>query len=228
MTIPPKDLRASWGLALWTFLAPIFLVVFVRWALVEPFVVPSGSMIPTLFIHDHIFANKLAYGLHWPFSNRWLLHWASPQHGDVAVFRYPKTPDVFYVKRIVGLPGDEISVNHGLVYINGKKIEQEPIPLPAGADSSFQYNREGTHVVRYLDKQNSFFHPVKVPEGQFFAMGDNRDQSSDSRYWGFVPEENFVGSVGWIWMSCENTLPSASFLCDPQGIRWNRILIRVQ
>jgi signal peptidase I len=178
--------------------------------------------------YDHIFANKLAYGIHLPFSNRWLLHWGSPERGKIAVFRYPKTPDVFYVKRIVGLPGDEIAVVHGLLYINGEKVAQETISAPTGADTSFEYRREGSHIVRYLDRENSFFHPLKIPLGQYFAMGDNRDQSSDSRYWGFVPEENFVGSVGWIWLSCANTLPSASFLCDPQTIRWNRILIPVQ
>jgi signal peptidase I len=223
-----KDLRATWPQALTTLLTPIVLVLMVRWMLVEPFVVPSGSMIPTLQIHDYIIANKLAYGLHVPFSSKWLVHWADPKRGEVAVFRYPKTPDVFYVKRIVAVPGDEIAVAHGQLLINGTPLEQTPIERPKGEDARFAYYHEGTHTVRFLDKETSFFHPLKVPEGKFFAMGDNRDQSSDSRYWGFVPEENFVGSVKWVWLSCEKTLASSGFLCDPQAIRWNRVLIGVQ
>lgn len=223
-----KDLRATWPQALFTFFMPIFLVLGVRWILLEPFVVPSGSMIPTLLIHDHILANKLSYGVHLPFSNKWLVHWSNPQRGDIAVFRYPEKTDVFFVKRIVAIPGDEVSVTHGILSINGKPLGQVDASIPAGADHRFQYFTESGHLVRYLEKESSNFHSIKIPEGQYFAMGDNRDQSSDSRYWGFVPEENFVGAVQAIWLSCEKTLPSASFLCDPSTIRWNRVLIGVK
>src|SRR5580692_10571238 len=119
-----KDLRATWPQALLTFFAPLLLLVCVRWIFFEPFVVPSGSMIPTLLEHDHIVANKIAFGVHFPFTRSWLLHWSNPQRGQVAVFRYPKSPEVYFVKRIVGLPGDEISVDHGILQVNGQAVEQ--------------------------------------------------------------------------------------------------------
>ncbi len=223
-----KDFRATWPQAFITFFAPMVMVLLVRWILLEPFVIPSGSMIPTLLIHDHIFVNKLAFGIHVPFSKKWFIHWSNPKHDDIAVFRYPETPEVYFVKRIVGLPGDEISVEHGTLSVNGEAKSLLEAPLPSEGDEKFKYFTESQHLVRYMDKEISFFHSIKVPEGQYFAMGDNRDQSSDSRVWGFIPEENFVGTVQKIWLSCEKTLPSASFLCDPSTIRWNRLLLGVQ
>jgi signal peptidase I len=228
-----KSLKGTWSQALLTFFGPILAVMIIRWAIVEPFVVPSGSMIPTLKIHDHIIANKMAYGLHIPFSQKWLIRWSRPERGDIAVFRFPKTPDVFYVKRIVGVPGDEIELKGGILFINGKAAQQNDI---RGEESGFDYFKEdfstvGTenaHVIRYLDKESAHYEPRKILEGQYFAMGDNRDQSSDSRVWGVIPEENLIGSVRWVWLSCEYTLASAQFLCDPQTIRWERIFKRLE
>ena len=226
-----RDLRATWTQALVSFLSPIFLVVLIRILIVEPFVIPSGSMIPTLLVHDHILAEKWAYGLHVPGIDAFVLKWANPKTFDIVVFRYPKNPDVFFVKRVIGLPGDEISVHEGNLKINGKEIPQELMTevknWPIEMDSRFAYFNEAGHVVRFEDKNDSSFHELKVPAGFLFVMGDNRDQSSDSRVWGFVPINNLIGRVSRVWLSCRETLPSANYICNPQTLRWDRILISV-
>lgn len=226
-----KDLRGTWPQALLTFFGPVVLILAVRWLLIEPFVIPSGSMIPTLQIHDHIFVSKLAYGVHLPFGRSFLFQWQHPQVGQVVVFRFPESPEVFYIKRVIATAGDEISVGQGSIQVNGKVYSQESIEAPEREEAGFDYYREtSTHsyVVRYLNKEMSHFHPIKVPEKSFFVMGDNRDQSNDSRFWGFVPEENLIGTAQIIWLSCEETLKSAQFLCDPSSIRWDRLLKKVQ
>lgn len=223
-----KDLRATWPQALLTLFGPLILFFGVRWALVEPFVIPSGSMIPTFLAHDHILVQKWAYGLHVPFSKKWLLQWSSPKRGDIVVFRFPENPDVFYVKRTMGLPGEKISVQGGTVHINGQPLELMPGEGPVNhvTDSGFEYFQEEGHWVRYRDLDRSEYHEVTVPEGHIFVMGDNRDQSNDSRFWGFVPDENIVGRSWMIWLSCGMTLSSAQFLCDPATIRWDRLMLK--
>lgn len=221
------DLRGTWPQALITFFTPIFLIFGLRWAILEPYVIPSGSMIPTLLIHDHILANKLAYGLHVPFSSAWVLQWGKPQKGEVVVFRFPETPDVFYIKRILAVGGDEISVQNGVVYINGKPNLIEPDEFKGG-DTGFDYYKENGHWVRYSSKNDSQFQALRVPEGHFFVIGDNRDQSYDSRFWGFVPDKNLIGRAARVWLSCEHMLPSASFICDPATIRWDRLLLDIK
>jgi signal peptidase I len=223
-----KDLRGTWRQAFLTFFAPILLISFTRWALVEPFVIPSGSMIPNLLIHDHIFASKLSYGLHVPFSSKWLTRWAAPQRGEVVVFRYPKNPDVYYVKRIIGLPGDQIRMSHGVVFVNGQAMDLVPLPGKEQEEGFAYFTENGHHIVRYQNKDQADYDTIQVPESHYFALGDNRDQSADSRVWGFVPENNLVGRAKLIWLSCAKTLPSASFLCDPQTLRLNRFLISVE
>jgi len=229
--VSPQDLRTTWARAIATFVSPICFIVLIRILIVEPFVIPSGSMIPTLLVHDHILAEKWAYGLHLPGVDSFLLKWAQPRRFDIVVFRYPKNPDVYFVKRVIGLPGDEISIREGILKINGQEIEQKLIEeikdLNIEMDSRFEYFMEDHHVVRYEDKQQSTFHELKVPAGYIFVMGDNRDQSSDSRVWGFVPVNNLVGRVSRVWLSCSETLPSANYICNPQVLRWNRILISV-
>lgn len=222
-----KDLRATWLQALWALLAPILLIVALRVFLIEPFVIPSGSMTPTLLVHDHIFAEKWAFGLHWPWQDKFFIQWSMPKRFEIVVFRYPKNPDVYFVKRVIGLPGDEISIKEGLLKINGEVLEQtltEAAPfLKIDPDDRFEYFTENGHTVRYLYHQDSYFHTLKVPEGHLFMMGDNRDQSSDSRVWGFVPIGNLVGRVQRVWLSCSETLPSANYICNPQTLRWERI-----
>lgn len=215
-----SDLRASWPQALLTFFSPLLLLALMRWLLIEPYVIPSGSMIPTLLIHDHIFVNKLAYGVHWPFQTSWLARWSEPERFDVVVFRFPDNPRVFYVKRIVGLPGDRVGIDGHSLVINGEKWPAER--LEEFASDDYQYYREDDHFVRYR-YEGGAMEEFTVPEGHFFAVGDNRDESSDSRVWGTVPLDHVVGRASFIWLSCRETLATARFLCDPQTIRWNRL-----
>ena len=220
-----RDKRGTWRQALLTFLTPFLLVACLRWLLVEPFVIPSGSMIPTLLIHDHIFVNKLRFGIHVPFGHEFMWQWDSPERNEIVVFRYPENPEVYFVKRILAVGGDEISVENGTIFVNGKAFEQEPVE---NSDEDFQYFRENGHLIRYRNKDLSQFAVVKVPENSFFVIGDNRDQSSDSRFWGFIPNKNLIGTAKWVWLSCDKTMESAQLLCDPQTIRWSRMFSKIQ
>jgi signal peptidase I len=238
-----KDLRGTWPQALRQFFGPILGILVFRWLLLEPFVIPSGSMIPSLLVHDHILVNKLAYGIHWPFSETWIFQWSHPEKREIAVFKYPKNKEVFYVKRIVATAGDEVELKRGQLIINGEAIEQAPVQeqtTVGNSDSlkysgeqdeaSYIYFTEAGSVIRYRleGREYANFAKFKVPEGVFFVMGDNRDQSSDSRVWGFVPEKNLVGRATWIWLSCDKTLQDAPFLCDPKAMRWGRMFKRTQ
>lgn len=222
-----KDLRGTWPQALVGFFFPLLLVLAVRFFLIEPFVIPSGSMIPQLLVHDHIFVNKIRFGIKNPFQNQWLLTWAKPESGDILVFRYPKNPGIFYVKRLIAGPGQEVEIKAGEVFVDGISLGLEAVP-PMSMDEEFQYFREsGRYMVRYIDAKASQFSKTKVPEGFYFFLGDNRDQSSDSRFWGFVPEDNLVGKPFLIWLSCEQTLQGSGILCDPLTLRRGRILKRI-
>ncbi len=237
-----KDLRATWPQALMTFFAPILLLLGIRWLLFEPFVIPSGSMIPTLLIHDHIFVNKLAFGIRIPFGAKFLVQWGHPERGQVVVFRNPQNPDMFFVKRVLAVGGDEISVDQGVVSVNHQALKQianeapgKELPAITGDNSEdqFEYLTETnldqrSYPIRFLNRELSQFHSTVVPAGSFFVMGDNRDQSNDSRFWGFVPEANAIGTAKLIWLSCGQTLTSAPFICAPQTIRWDRLLKKVE
>jgi signal peptidase I len=233
------NLKGTWAQAIATFLLPLFLVFIVRWMIIEPFVIPSGSMIPNLLIHDHILVKKFSLGLKVPFTNYWLIRWRQPHRGEVLVFRFPENPDVFYIKRLVGLPGDTVSVSNGQVKVNGvswplQLVKSSELGNGLQSEDGFDYFKESSgdssHIVRFystplsLDEDRDF----KVPEGHYFFMGDNRDQSSDGRVWGYVPDKYLVGPASLIWLSCENTLSSNSYLCDPREIRWKRLFSSVQ
>lgn len=222
-----RNLKGTWNQAILTFLFPIILVMTLRWALVEPFVIPSGSMIPNLLIHDHILVQKFAYGLHVPFTNKWLMRWSEPQRGDIVVFKYPQNPEIYYIKRLIGVPGDTVEVKNGRITVNGEKLNLTPFESPKNEKGFFYFqeiNGSKTYPVRFLFEDNQGeFQVYKIPEGQFFFMGDNRDQSSDSRVWGNVNEELIVGKAWVIWLSCENTLPTMTFVCDPSQIRFERL-----
>lgn len=199
----------------------IFIVMFLRSSIIEPYKIPSGSMIPTLFIGDHIFVNKFAYGFKIPFTEFfldkpiYLTHQSVPARGDVIVFRYPRDESINYIKRVIGLPGDRISIREKVLYINDKAIEIEPLKSPgleAGIDSeddkrllSLFTEKLDTvsHPVLYNINSllNSDYGPVEVPEGKILALGDNRDRSSDSRIWGFVPMENIKGKAMFVWLN---------------------------
>ena len=186
----------------------------------EPFKIPSGSMIPTLMIGDFILVNKFAYGFKVPYSDMftdpvYITPFESPKRGDVIVFKYPKDTSLNYIKRIVGLPGDEIELIDNVLYINGERIQTTPIDgskIMADMDDSFKdYDflfftaQTGTHkhTIQFTKDiyRHQQFPKTKVPEGQYFAMGDNRDFSSDSRFWGFVPKENIKGRAMFVWFS---------------------------
>lgn len=218
-----KDLRGTWKQALSSFFLPIFIILVIRWALFEPFVIPSGSMIPSLLIFDHILVNKTSFGLQWPFIKKSMVQWRQPERGDIIVFRFPENEEVFFVKRVIGLPGDKVQVKDGVVILNDKPLELKEDSEPDD-DNEFTYFKELNHRVRYLSKADTNYGPVTVKEKQFFVMGDNRNQSHDSRFWGTVPADNIVGKASLIWLSCDKTLVTAKFLCDPSTIRWNRLL----
>lgn len=201
-----------------SFFPVIFIVLLLRSFVVEPFRIPSNSMMPTLLTGDFILVNKFAYGLRLPVLNAKFLPLGQPKHGDVVVFKYPgddKKTD--YIKRIVGLPGDEVWYSDKTVYINGKPQGQLPIGRYTGVGSGAGMTgaREAVEDLDGVEHHTLIRQgapdlplgcaklakgPIKVPPGYYFVMGDNRDHSNDSRCWGFVPEENLVGKAFAIWM----------------------------
>lgn len=212
--------KGTWKQAIISVALPVLAVLGFRWLLFEPFVIPSGSMIPSLLIHDHILVNKIQIGIRVPFTNFFLAQWNQIRRGDVVVFKFPENPDVYYVKRLIGLPGDRVSMDEGTVYINDK-----PLVVTGGSQEqdSPQIFEEQGHLVQYYDRGSAGFSEITVPEGEFFFLGDNRDQSNDSRFWGTVKSNLIVGKAQWIWLSCEDTFTSAEFLCKPETIRWERL-----
>ncbi|MBL7545492.1 MAG: signal peptidase I [Bdellovibrionaceae bacterium] len=214
--------KGTWTQAWVTFLSPLILILCLRWAIVEPFVIPSESMVPNLLVHDHILVKKFSFGLKVPFVDQWLVRWGAPQPGDIVVFKYPPNPSVYYVKRLVGLPGDKIEVRSGRILRNGQMFSYTPTP-----DKEFHFQehnglRDYTVLVHSEsdDQEGTVY---EVPENQYFVMGDNRDNSSDSRVWGFVSAQFLVGKSWMIWLSCQETLEDARFICDPLKMRWNRM-----
>ena len=219
-------LMQPWWLDWTAGLFPVILVVFVlRSFLFEPFKIPSGSMIPTLLIGDLILVNKFTYGIRLPVVNTKITEGNAPQRGDVMVFRYPPQPSVDYIKRVVGVPGDEVAYLNKRLTINGKEV-----PTTAQPDffdeSTMRYFKQFEEVLgekphRVLNNpdapafvQGAANFPYrdncrysvegvvcKVPQGHYFMMGDNRDNSLDSRYWGFVPDKNIVGKAFFVWMN---------------------------
>ena len=197
---------------------PIILVVLLlRSFLAEPFRIPSGSMMPTLLVGDFILVNKFSYGLRLPVLNRKVVELGAPEKGDVVVFKYPQNPSVDYIKRVVGVPGDRIAYKSKVLYVNGEPQSQEPQGIYQGVGSGARESGS----LRNLESLGSLKHQVlinplapdfgfgcqvlqrgeiEVPPGAYFVMGDNRDNSNDSRCWGLVPEENLVGKAFMIWM----------------------------
>ena len=223
-----KLLMQPWWLDWTAGLFPVICAVFLmRSFLFEPFKIPSGSMIPTLLVGDLILVNKFHYGIRLPVINKKIIDNNDPQRGDVMVFRYPVNPDLDYIKRVVGLPGDTVAYLNKRLTINGTPIEQTPLAEYYDADSlrySFQFSEQlmGREHRILVDKDRPPYIPpqgiedypfkencrysgegvvCKVPPGHYFVMGDNRDNSQDSRFWGFVPDRNLVGKAFVIWMN---------------------------
>jgi signal peptidase I len=230
-------LMQPWWLDWTAGLFPVILIVFLlRSFLFEPFKIPSGSMIPTLLVGDLILVNKFHYGIRLPVLNRKILDNNPVQRGDVMVFRYPVDPRQDYIKRVVGLPGDEISYANQRLSING-----QPVPTKALGEfydeDSLRYSPlfseklgEVEHRILVDPQRQAYYGPepktfpmaqncrytaegvsCKVPAGHYFMMGDNRDNSQDSRYWGFVPDENIVGRAFFVWMNFGNLGRIGSF-----------------
>ena len=204
---------------------PIFLFVLVlRTFVVEPFRIPSGSMMPTLLVGDFILVNKFAYGLRLPVLGTKVVEIGEPQRGDVVVFKYPRDPKVDYIKRLVGLPGDRIAYHDKKLYINGKPMPQKPVgwyqAVGSGARMQGAYelveDLDGVRQHILVDPRRPDLPPgcevlaggeITVPPGHYFMMGDNRDNSNDSRCWGFVPEGDLVGKAFVIWLAVDWNRP---------------------
>jgi signal peptidase I len=205
-----------------SFFPIVLIVLLLRSFLVEPFRIPSGSMMPTLLVGDFILVNKYTYGLRLPVFNNKIVERGEPSRGDIVVFRFPKDPTVDYIKRVIGLPGDRIGYYHKQIYLNGQPVKQTPIGVYEG--NGQQEGNLGGELLLSEDLAGithdilvtKVAPPLKegeyiVPPGQYFVMGDNRDNSNDSRFWGFVPEENLVGKAFFIWMSWDATKPGVAF-----------------
>ncbi len=231
-----RILMQPWWLDWTAGLFPVIAVVFLlRSFLFEPFKIPSGSMIPTLLVGDLILVNKFTYGLRLPVINTKITQGNPVERGDVMVFRYPPQPSMDYIKRVVGLPGDEVAYLDKRLTVNGKPVPTTALPDFFERDA-MRYFRQleeqlGTHKHRILNNpevpafvqgaSNFKFRDLcrysvegvtcKVPEGHYFMMGDNRDNSLDSRYWGFVPDENIVGKAFFVWMNFGNLKRIGSF-----------------
>jgi len=199
-----------------SFFPVLFIVLVVRSFVVEPFQIPSGSMLPTLKIGDFILVNKFSYGLRLPVANKLVFEIDDPKRGDVMVFRYPKDDKVNYIKRVIGLPGDRLRYENKVLYINGEPAAQRFIAaLPAGnPERKLLSEALGSveHEIYNSLQPGQNMREIVVPEGHYFMMGDNRDHSNDSRYWGFVPEDHIVGKAFAVWMHWEgwSSLPSFS------------------
>jgi signal peptidase I len=211
-----------------SFFPIILLVLVIRSFIAEPFRIPSSSMLPTLHVGDFILVNKFAYGVRLPVLNSKLFDTGDPQRGDVIVFRYPQKeedkdkPEVDYIKRVVGVPGDRIGYFNKTIYINGQPIGQEIKEKPpelvnlaaAGSELRFEHLGNAGHYILVDPKRRLVEGETVVADGQYFVMGDNRDNSNDSRFWGTVPEENLVGKAFFIWMSWD---------WNEGGIVWDRL-----
>lgn len=205
---------------------PVILFVFVlRSFIVEPFKIPSGSMIPTLQIGDFILVNKFTYGIRLPVINKKIIDVNLPKRGDVMVFRYPEDTSVDYIKRVIGIPGDKISYQNKRLAINGQEIDTQRVEDYLHTErlyysKQFVENSDGVEhrtlndddAPAYIpdpgpfkNREDCFFNSsgvvCTVPAGHYFMMGDNRDNSRDSRFWGFVPEENIVGKAFFVWLN---------------------------
>lgn len=215
----------------------VLIALFIRSFVIEAFKIPSGSMIPTLSVGDHIFVNKFAYGLRIPLTKYHFARFAEPKRGEVIVFIYPVEEKKDFIKRVIGLPGDKIHVEGQEVWVNGVPLERNKLTAAlypsdkrrllvkdGGAEWAIPYSvgwrdfdlyeekvGDVNHIVQYEKFRERPAFDTVVPPGKYFVMGDNRDNSADSREWGFVPEANIKGKAMFVWLSIDK---------DHGGIRW--------
>lgn len=203
-----------------SFFPVFFIVLLLRSFLVEPFRIPSGSLEPTLLVGDFVAVNKFAYGLRLPVVEKKVIPIADPKTGQIAVFRWPPEPSYDYIKRVIGTPGDKVSYHNKVLTVNGKEAKQTFVEYTVDESS-------GRPVAKYKEELNGVVHnifvrpdlpavdfDVVVPEGNYFMMGDNRDDSADSRFWGFVPDSYLRGKAFLVWMSWNGKTDS---------VRWSKI-----
>jgi signal peptidase I len=221
-----KEAKQPWWVEYSISFFPVILIVFLlRSFLVEPFKIPSGSMIPTLQIGDFILVNKFAYGVRLPVLNLKVIEVGQPRRGEVMVFRFPDDPSLDYIKRVVGLPGDRVEYRNKQLSVNGRPVPTQQLPDYLARDRMQFFRRyletfDGAPHEILIDEDAPSSQPLlrsfpwsancnynsaglacTVPAGHYFMMGDNRDNSSDSRVWGFVPDENIVGKAFFIWLN---------------------------
>lgn len=206
--------RAWYIEAVAPFFPVLFVVLILRSFVIEPFQIPSGSMIPTLKVGDFILVNKFSYGLRLPVLRTKVLPIGEPQRGDVMVF-FPPNDERYFIKRVIGLPGDEIRIIDNVLYINGDEMPQ--VDTDYEAELGYQVKSEALgeveHLVRKRVSPGRYGHDFRdiVPEGHYYMIGDNRDNSHDSRAWGPVPEANIVGKAFAIWLHWDKFLSVPSF-----------------
>ena len=201
-----------------SFFPVLFLVLVLRSFLFEPFQIPSGSMLPTLKIGDFILVNKFNYGLRLPVLGTTVVELGQPKRGDVMVFKYPDDNRINFIKRVVGVPGDTVEYRDKVVYVNGDAQTLTVIPVDANVgmppltEEATEQLGEREHLIWRRQTQGRDFGPVLIPDRQYFVMGDNRDNSNDSRVWGFVDDSLIVGRAFAVWMHWEALLsiPSLS------------------
>jgi signal peptidase I len=230
------DAKDPWWVEYGASFFPVILAVFLlRSFLVEPFKIPSGSMIPTLLVGDFILVNKYTYGIRLPVINKKVIELNSPQRGDVVVFRYPVDPSLDYIKRVVGVPGDTVEYRNKRLVVNGQALpirrgddyldKERLFYTPRFVETLGGIDHETliednappflSHVLQFPHRDNCHYNAegfsCVVPSGHYFMMGDNRDNSQDSRVWGFVPDENLVGKAFLIWLNFSDWKRIGSF-----------------
>jgi signal peptidase I len=208
----------------WSFFPVLLIVFLLRSFLFEPFRIPSGSLEPSLLIGDFILVNKFDYGIRLPITHKTMIRIGEPKRGDIFVFQWPPNPSVLFIKRVIGVPGDHVSYVNRVLTINGQPVPQEFNKNAVDYDESGNSinvvekseNLLGVkhNIYQIPDRPSLDFKDIVVPAGMYFAMGDNRDNSADSRYFGFVPEQNIVGKAVVSWMSWDSL---------NHTVRWNRI-----
>ncbi len=219
-----KKKKGGWRDTFEALVTALLIAFFIRSFVFEAFKIPSGSMIPTLMIGDHLFVNKFIYGLRVPFTKIKIVTFRQPQRGEAIVFMYPLDESKDFIKRVVGLPGDRIRLEGDAVWINGVPLARKPVTVTIGKDVSnfpgaedydffIEKTGETSHFVQFDRAESYWKDDFEVPAGHLFVMGDNRDNSSDSREWGFVPLENVKGKAMIIWLSID---------FDHKTLRWDR------